>query len=68
MDKYERGSKPVIIRGVVDNWPARNEWQVKVYIYLSYLCINTIRICWQNTGKGGSRLGKAIPEGNSKSQ
>jgi hypothetical protein len=34
MDKYERGSRPVIIRGVVDNWPARKEWQIKVLIIL----------------------------------
>jgi hypothetical protein len=30
IDKYEKESRPVVIRGVVDNWPARTEWQVKV--------------------------------------
>ena len=29
MDKYEYGSKPVIIRGVADDWPARKEWKIK---------------------------------------
>lgn len=29
IEKYERGSKPVIIKGVIDSWPAKNEWKVK---------------------------------------
>lgn len=29
IEKYEKGSKPVIIQGVVDQWPAREEWLPK---------------------------------------
>jgi histone arginine demethylase JMJD6 len=27
-ERYERGSRPVIIQGVVDRWPANTEWQL----------------------------------------
>lgn len=30
IEKYERGSRPVIIQGVVDSWPAKHNWTVKV--------------------------------------
>ena len=30
IEKYEKGSKPVIITGVVSQWPAKKEWGVKV--------------------------------------
>jgi len=30
VEKYEKGSRPVIIRGVVERWPAKQEWKVKV--------------------------------------
>jgi len=30
IEKYEKGSKPVIIRGIVDQWPAKTEWKIKV--------------------------------------
>lgn len=33
VEKYERGSKPVIIQGVVDSWSAKHEWTVKVNIH-----------------------------------
>jgi hypothetical protein len=26
IEKYERGSKPVIIQGVTDTWPGMKEW------------------------------------------
>jgi hypothetical protein len=30
IEKYEKTSKPVIIEGVVNSWPAKTEWTVKV--------------------------------------
>ena len=27
-ERYERGSKPVIITGVAERWPAMREWQL----------------------------------------
>ena len=29
LERYERGSKPVIITGVAERWPARREWQIE---------------------------------------
>lgn len=29
IEKYERGSRPVIIQGVVQGWPAAQEWQLE---------------------------------------
>ena len=29
INKYERGSRPVIIQGVTDNWKGFQEWQIK---------------------------------------
>ena len=26
IERYEKGSKPVIITGVTDEWPAKKEW------------------------------------------
>lgn len=28
LEKYEKGSRPVIIRGIADRWPAMREWQL----------------------------------------
>lgn len=30
IEKFERGSRPVLIEGAADDWPARKNWQVKV--------------------------------------
>jgi len=30
IEKFERGSKPVIIEGVAEGWPAWQTWQVNV--------------------------------------
>ena len=30
IERYEKGSRPVIIKGVVDKWPAKHAWTVKV--------------------------------------
>jgi histone arginine demethylase JMJD6 len=30
IEKFEKGHKPCIITGITDNWPANQEWQVKV--------------------------------------
>lgn len=27
-ERYERGSRPVIIRGIAERWPAMREWQI----------------------------------------
>lgn len=29
LERYERGSKPVIITGVAERWPAMSEWQIE---------------------------------------
>jgi hypothetical protein len=30
IEKYEKGSRPVIIKGVVSQWQAKSKWQIKV--------------------------------------
>ena len=30
IEKYERGSRPVILTGVANEWPAWHEWKVSV--------------------------------------
>ena len=32
IERYERGSRPVILKGVTDEWPGKTEWQLKVSI------------------------------------
>ena len=32
LDKYERGSRPVIIQGIAPSWPAMREWQLESLI------------------------------------
>jgi len=32
MKKYVYGDKPVVIRGVTDDWPAKKEWKIKKLI------------------------------------
>ena len=34
IEKYEKGSRPVIIKGVVSQWQAKTKWQIKVSIKL----------------------------------
>lgn len=48
IERYERKSRPVIIKGVTDSWPGMHEWQLKVsqiYLptpYLSIFSINSL--------------------------
>ena len=59
VEKYEKGSRPVIIKGVVDQWAAKESWQVKVSIYCSFLIGDTYRTYWKGSETEGSRLGRA---------
>lgn len=45
MEKYEKGSKPVIITGITDEWPAQKKWTYEVNFRLNV--IDTERKLWQ---------------------
>lgn len=34
IEKYEKKNKPVIIKGVTDNWPANTKWTFEVIYYI----------------------------------
>ena len=47
IQKYEKGSLPVIITGVAEGWPAWQQWQVKVSnwsIYLKYSAYQNVLV------------------------
>jgi hypothetical protein len=39
--RYEKGSKPVIIEGVAEGWPAWKNWQVSVSEFLVLFLLET---------------------------